>query len=714
MDTGVQCRACAGKSSWPSANGTVCCAVCHGVGFVPSASGPRRPESITAVHADADIADSPFGNEAPQTPPLDGRPVVDPPPVPPTSWTRQARRRGSHGEALDTDPLRNQENDDDMRGITVALGGASLIPERRFFCPIPRCNAHDCSRHSGWTSFDSLRNHVDAHLLLQLPGRPTVEWMNSHNLHPCSHCTRLVSKRFLRHRTCQAQLNRLDGAIPHFHTNQALSAENAELVVLDEMPDLTEICSTPIATRDLVGVGLLPRATKVFWRLVSAVVQHNRTDAWDNIGTSEDSPSHKKARFVWLELWVFSKTCLAILPGSQQKKRRNANILANRLERWISGERGSLWEEAKRFCNRKGPYKAPVSPKVQQKRRETAATDLARRGLPGQAVQRLTGPGLAPNTAAVENIMRSKFIEPLLHQPGSSRPPAPPANELSCELVLRAAKAFKRGVGSGPSGLQPDFVRQALLGNEGVHEEGLVVLTAFINLLADGRAPRAMQPYLGGAKGTAGDKTSKTGEQDVRPLCSGEYFRCLTSRALLFSELETLREHLLPHQLAVGVAAGQEVMAHATRQWRDAFRDDLDRIAVTLDESNAYNEFDRHTFLRRLSEVCPGISRWLEYIYPTDAGTFVFYQGKIICSRAGGQQGCPLMMACHAMVQRVLWESLGLVATPAGSHIQPPRLSPPARLDLAPTFADDGLLQDALQRFCAVFITSSSLCHGSG
>ena len=93
-----------------------------------------------------------------------------------------------------------------------------------------------------------------------------------------------------------------------------------------------------------------------------------------------------------------------------------------------------------------------------------------------------------------------------------------------------------------------------------------------------------------------------------------------------------------------------------------------------------------------MREVSPGICKWLEFIYPTDSSTAVFYRGKIIESRAGGQQGCPLMMACHCVVQRLMFESLGVVAPLAGSSINMPILSPPADLDLCSGFADDGFL----------------------
>ena len=50
------------------------------------------------------------------------------------------------------------------------------------------------------------------------------------------------------------------------------------------------------------------------------------------------------------------------------------------------------------------------------------------------------------------------------------------------------------------------------------------------------------------------------------------------------------------------------------------------------------------------------------------------------------------MMACHGVVQRLLFESLGLVEPLPGSAVSVPVLAPPARLDMAPFFADDGLL----------------------
>jgi hypothetical protein len=50
------------------------------------------------------------------------------------------------------------------------------------------------------------------------------------------------------------------------------------------------------------------------------------------------------------------------------------------------------------------------------------------------------------------------------------------------------------------------------------------------------------------------------------------------------------------------------------------------------------------------------------------------------------------MMACHAVVQRILLESLGVVPVDPRTTQVAPTLQPAAELDMTPMFADDGLL----------------------
>lgn len=48
--------------------------------------------------------------------------------------------------------------------------------------------------------------------------------------------------------------------------------------------------------------------------------------------------------------------------------------------------------------------------------------------------------------------------------------------------------------------------------------------------------------------------------------------------------------------------------------------------------------------------------------------------------------------ACHGAVQRLLLESIGVLPVLPGSAVSVPLLDPPARLDMAPCYADDGIL----------------------
>ena len=268
---------------------------------------------------------------------------------------------------------------------------------------------------------------------------------------------------------------------------------------------------------------------------------------------------------------------------------------------------------------------------------------------------------------------------------------------------------FARGLGSGPSGLRPDFIRQ-IIGEKG-DKPGLAVITEFCNVLADGAAPEAMRPYIGGANGFALNKNRKevaaeeaeaannitSGAADVRPVCCGEVWRRVVGKALLATESQNLAAHLYPCQLAVAVKAGAECMPHLGRQWLQQHADDLDRVLVDFDETNAHNTVDRHTFLQRAHEIMPGACRWLEFIYPTDVATLVFYRGRTINSIAGGQQGCPLMAAAHALVQRILLESLGVVDLDERTTQIAPVLEPKPALDMAPGFADDGFFAGPAQ-----------------
>ena len=221
---------------------------------------------------------------------------VAPPPLA-GDWQRRQRRRTSSAQAtgMDVDSLASSPHG-------TSLGDSTQVC---FYCPVGCCAASDPARRGGWGTFDGLRMpagmHIDAHMLLQIPGRPSADWLRERRLHSCSHCTRLVSVRFEMHRTCRAQLSRMSEIPIRVPQHQGLGAQDADLAVLEELPSLDEICSAFVDTRDFVGF-LLAKAAREFWRCVSAAVQHDRADAWDHVGTPADLPSHKRTRLAWTEL----------------------------------------------------------------------------------------------------------------------------------------------------------------------------------------------------------------------------------------------------------------------------------------------------------------------------------------------------------------------------------------------------------------------------
>ena len=91
-------------------------------------------------------------------------------------------------------------------------------------------------------------------------------------------------------------------------------------------------------------------------------------------------------------------------------------------------------------------------------------------------------------------------------------------------------------------------------------------------------------------------------------------------------------------------------------------------------------------------ELAPGMCHCLEYIYPSSEATTAFCQGRQIESRAGGQQGYPLIRVCHALVQGILLESLGVAQVDPGTTAAAPTLSLPAAVDMTPMFVDDGFV----------------------
>ena len=620
-----------------------------------------------------------------------------------TQRPSQLRRVNAEGDAVpgsqDSELARQTE-----RLSLADPAGSPASQSNRLYCPVATCPAHDQHRHSGWMSIAGLRAHVDGHMLGMIPGAIPSDWLTQNRLQPCRQCGKTVSVSVGNgmHRRCAARAMSAQAGQSHPPGRSQTDARAPDLNLLEELPSLHDICSWESSIREHLEPELLAIAEKEFLRCIDNAIRFSEDRAWDFIGTDRDTENHKRTRVAWSELWMFCKTCLPQLPGGKAKSNRNRNIILNKLERWRSGERRSLWDE---LPKRRRDTKDAISENHLLKHKQETCIAYAKQGMPGKAISRLTGAALVSGSDDVVEKMASKFPRRPANQLQSVRPMAPEANELSDECVAKCILSFKRGLGAGPSGARPDFVRQ-IVGDK-ADRPGLCVIARFANHLANGLAPRAMRPYLGGANGFALHKDRKISQAeeaeaaangaafphndtDIRPVCCGEVWRRIVGKALLSTETQNLSDHLYPNQLAVAVSSGSECMAHLARQWMSRHRDDVDRVLVDFDETNAHNTVDRHVFLQRAHQIVPSMCRWMEFIYPTGEPTYIFFHGSAIESVAGGQQGCPLMMMAHALVQRIVLESLSVVEVDPRTVELAPVLDPKPVLDLAPGFADDG------------------------
>ena len=93
-------------------------------------------------------------------------------------------------------------------------------------------------------------------------------------------------------------------------------------------------------------------------------------------------------------------------------------------------------------------------------------------------------------------------------------------------------------------------------------EEVLEQLSGLVALLVQGRAPRDVAKWLGGATLLAMPKK----DGGVRPIAVGEVIRRLTAKVVCAAYKDDLANHLWPLQIGVGKPMGAEIGLQTARQ----------------------------------------------------------------------------------------------------------------------------------------------------
>ena len=202
--------------------------------------------------------------------------------------------------------------------------------------------------------------------------------------------------------------------------------------------------------------------------------------------------------------------------------------------------------------------------------------------------------------------------------------------------VLRRLRSFRRGTAPGASRWRVEHLLDALTIPAGDSEGRLSMpLTQIVNLLAAGRAPEEVAPWLGGAPLYPLKK--KGG--GVRPIAVGEVLRRLVSKCFCGSvQAKAQARFLEMGQVGVGVKGGVEAALLAVKEARKDGR----KVGLKVDVENAFNSISREAILEKVTQTYPELEGWCRFCYGQPAKLFCDGEVLPFGSTMGVQQGDPL------------------------------------------------------------------------
>ena len=358
------------------------------------------------------------------------------------------------------------------------------------------------------------------------------------------------------------------------------------------LPTLQEAHSTYIPTHKWPPKACCPEFTRAL------------TSLWQSLAAN---PADER---LWIMEAIF---CRVILPAGQGPApgdpMSHVRTIKDRLRRWNNGECADLWAEAvagekKKLKDRKKKRGKDKPEKSQEEKNAARSVILTQEGQYTRALQALVSNGLAECTPDSLKEMQSKH--PL---PSRPQPPHPTTDVPACAFngaaVASAALSFHKGSAAGPSGMRPEHFKAVLKSTSSVlAEKALVALIRLVNKMAAGKVPKAVAPFLCGARLHAGKKK----DNSLRPIAVGNLLRRLVSKCFSSALADRAAALLSPHQLGVGVRGGCEAIAHAVKE---AVTTDPSRWVLQADLVNAYNQADRGAMLEEVSRHFPECLSWV-------------------------------------------------------------------------------------------------------
>ena len=184
-------------------------------------------------------------------------------------------------------------------------------------------------------------------------------------------------------------------------------------------------------------------------------------------------------------------------------------------------------------------------------------------------------------------------------------------------------------------------------------------LRGVVNVLASGKAPKSVSPFLAGARLSALNKKNPRESSvftDIRPIAVGETLCRLTGKCICTILRDRFSSFFQPSQFGVACKAGAEKVVHSLRKCIENSWESGDCAAFKVDLSKAFNRVSRQAVLDECALFFPELLPWVSWCY--DSYSILWHPRGTISSQSSVQQGDPLGPVLFALVLRKLASSV--------------------------------------------------------
>jgi hypothetical protein len=360
----------------------------------------------------------------------------------------------------------------------------------------------------------------------------------------------------------------------------------------------------------------------------------------------------------WAYTFLLPK-CVLFIPskGGKGRLKNKVGVIRQRIRSWKEGRQLELWKEATTLP--RGKQKPPPTA-TQAETNTRRTTKLVQDGNFSRAAKALISKGLDFDSAPAQADMRAKH--PQVPPPELPSEPTPLPFVITPQQASSALSSFQTGTAPGPSSMRASHFKNAIFDAAPARrEQCLNTMTQVLNLLAAGKVPKEVAPFICGANLFAAHK--KDGGH--RPIAVGETLRRWVSKCLATAAIAETAPYLDPLQLGVGVKGGCEAIIHAMASIFESESTPLDsKWILQVDFDNAFNSIDRETLMKEVRQHVPQLSAWVEFCYATRS--HLFFGNERLLSSAGVHQGYPLasllfVLLLHPVVLKIQAECKSLL-----------------------------------------------------